>query len=115
MKQEFLNFLDALMKASPEVVNELMTDQIKSYINSLSEEPTEKPALTDNGKVILKYLQESDKATFKAKDIAEGLMISSRQASGSMRKLVNDGFCEKLGKDPVIYALTEKGKSFIIE
>jgi DNA-binding PadR family transcriptional regulator len=32
-----------------------------------------------------------------------------------MRKLANDGFVEKLGKDPVIYTLTEKGKNYNIE
>ena len=41
--------------------------------------------------------------------------ISSRGASGTMRKLVNDGFCEKIGQDPVIYSLTEKGKNYVIE
>jgi len=40
--------------------------------------------------------------------------ISSRGASGTLRKLVNDGFCEKLGQDPVIYSLTKKGKTFEI-
>ena len=33
---------------------------------------------------------------------------------GVMRKFVNDGFCEKLGQDPVIYSLTEKGKNYVI-
>ena len=51
----------------------------------------------------------------KARDIAEDLFISSRSVSGTMRKLVNDGFCEKIGKDPAIYVLTEKGKNFIID
>jgi DNA-binding PadR family transcriptional regulator len=41
--------------------------------------------------------------------------MSSRTISGAMRKLVNDGFVEKIGKDPVIYTLTEKGKNYIIE
>ena len=30
--------------------------------------------------------------------------------SGSIRKLVADGFVEKLGDEPVIYGITEKGK-----
>ena len=47
---------------------------------------------------------------WKAKDIAEGLFISSRGVSGAMRKLVTDGYVEKVGQDPVIYSLTEKGK-----
>ena len=52
---------------------------------------------------------------FKAKDIADGLGRSSRGISGTMRKLVNDGFCESMSKDPVIYMLTEKGKNYKIE
>ena len=46
---------------------------------------------------------------FKAKEIGEGLGISSRTASGSMRKLVSDGFIEKIGSEPVIYAVTLAG------
>ena len=46
---------------------------------------------------------------FKAKDIGEGLGISSRTASGAMRKLVTDGYVEKIGESPVVYALTSFG------
>ena len=80
MKQEFLNFLDELMKNAPDVVERLMTET----------------------------------RVWKAKDVAVQLGISSRGASGTLRKLVNDGFCEKLGQDPVIYSLTEKGKNYVI-
>ena len=67
---------------------------------------------TDNGKVILKYLQDNpDITSAKAKDIGEGLFISSRAVSGAMRKLVSDGFVEKIGQDPVLYSITEKGKT----
>jgi predicted transcriptional regulator len=51
----------------------------------------------------------------KAKEIAEGMFISSRAVSGAMRKLVTDGFVEKVGQDPVMYILTEKGKNINIE
>ena len=51
--------------------------------------------------MILKYMQEN----------ADGLFISSRTVSGSIRKLVTDGYVEKIGQDPVIYTLTEKGKN----
>ena len=49
---------------------------------------------------------------WKAKDIAERMGISSRGVSGAMRKLVSDGFCEKIGENPIVYKLTEKGKNF---
>ena len=93
-----------------------MTDNVIAYLNILKEVKDEKPVLTENGKLILKYMRERpDVRCWKAKDLAEQMGISSRGASGTLRKLVNDGFCEKLGAEPVIYALTEKGKTFIIE
>ena len=115
MKQEFLDFLKSLMEAAPDVVEEKMTDNVKKYIETLSGIKDDKPIITDNGKVILDYMQKTDVPMMKAKDIADGLLISSRKVSGSLRKLVTDGFVEKVGQDPVIYALTEKGKNFIIE
>ena len=116
LKQEFLNFVETLIKENPDRAKELMTDNVIAYLNILKEVKDEKPVLTDNGKLILKYMQEhQDVRCWKAKDLAEQMGISSRGASGTLRKLVNDGFCEKLGAEPVIYALTEKGKTFIIE
>ena len=92
-----------------------MTENVIAYLNILKEVKDEKPVLTENGKIILQYLQENANIRcWKAKDIAERIGISSRGASGTMRKLVNDGFCEKIGQDPVIYSLTEKGKNFEI-
>ena len=115
MKQEFLDFLNALMKAAPDVAEELMTDNIKAYIDALMDSKNDKPELTDNGKVILDYMQKSDVPMLKARDVAEGLFISSRAVSGSLRKLVNDGFCEKVGQDPVVYALIDKGRNYKID
>jgi Mn-dependent DtxR family transcriptional regulator len=60
---------------------------------------------------------QSDKLNnmFKAKDIAEGIFVSSRSVSGAIRKLVTDGFVEKTGQDPIIYSLTTAGKEVTIE
>ena len=116
MKQEFIEFLNALMAAAPNVVSEKMTPNIQAYIEALQDKKEEKPVLTDNGKLILSYLQQHpDKIMLKARDIAEDLFISSRGVSGALRKLVNDGFVEKMGESPVIYSITEKGKNYIIE
>ena len=113
MKQEFIDFLNELMKAAPHVE---MTPNVKAYIDALMEKSEEKPVLTETGKLILRYMQEnSDKTLFKAREIAEGLFISSRGVSGALRKLVNDGFADKMGESPVLYSLNEKGKNYIIE
>ena len=92
-------------------------EDLKAYWDAFKgKEEVEKPMFTDNGKLILKYMQEyvTDMPMGKAKDIGEGLFISSRAVSGAIRKLVTDGFVEKIGQDPVVYALTEKGKEIEI-
>ena len=115
MKQEFIDFLNDLMAAAPDAVETHMTDNVKAYIDTLISSKNDKPEITDSGKIILDYMQKSDLPMFKAKDIADGLYISSRAVSGSLRKLVTDGFCEKVGTDPVVYTLTEKGKNYKID
>lgn len=117
MKQEFVNFVNALMEAAPEVTEKLMTKEIKSYLEVLSTTNDEKPMFTDNGKVIINFMkQEVDNNTmWTAKKIAEELGIASRSVAGSMRKLCSDGFVDKVGKEPSIYTLTEKGKEIIID
>ena len=113
MKKEFIDFVNALMIAAPDVT---MSDGAKAYFEALSSEKTaEKPEITDNGKMVLKYLQSVPAAPYKAKDIAEGLFVSSRTVAGTIRKLVTDGFVEKIGEDPAIYTITEKGKNYIID
>jgi DNA-binding PadR family transcriptional regulator len=72
-------------------------------------------AMTDNGKKLLSWMQENvDTMTnlFTSKEAAEALFTSGRSIAGSMRKLVNDGYVEKTGKDPVRYSLTEAGKNY---
>lgn len=99
---------------------------VEKLTNELSVEGTEffntfkkssavsvKPKFTDNGRKILVYMQENKENVinmFKAKGVGEGLLISSRAASGSLRKLVTDGYVEKIGSEPVVYALTTLGE-----
>lgn len=116
MKKEFLDFINQLMNANPDLTNKLMTEDIEAYLKILAEVKDDKPVLSENGKIILEFLQEHlDNRLWKSKDIAEQIGLGSRSVSGAMRKLCNDGFCEKIGKDPCIFALTEKGKTFVIE
>ena len=57
MKQEFIDFVNALMEAAPDVVAERMTENVKLYLEALIGNTENKPELTDNGKVILAYFQ----------------------------------------------------------
>lgn len=112
-KQDFINFVEMAIGSYPVE----MPEDVKIYWEAFKgKEEIEKPMFTDNGKLILKYLKEHlETPMWKAKDIAEGLFISSRTVSGSIRKLVSDGFVEKVGQDPVIYMITEQGKNINIE
>lgn len=114
MKQEFIEFFEELLSKA-NVTEDMIPDNVKAYIDIIkNDSQSEKPVLTDNGKLVLDYLQKNPEPK-KAKEIAEGLFISSRSVSGSLRKLVTDGFCEKIGQDPVVYNITEKGKAFNID
>ena len=118
MKKEFLVFLDNLMAAAPNETAKYMNDDAKTYIEALhmsSNEEKEKPAITDNGKLVLAYMQTSGITALSAKRISDGLMLSSRVVSGAMRKLVADKYVEKVGENPAVYVLTEKGKNFKAE
>ena len=113
-KQEFINFIEMVLNENK--IDEL-PENVRLYWDAFrgADENGEKPLFTDNGKLILKFLQEhTDTPMWKARDIAEGLFISSRAVSGAMRKLVTDGFVEKVGENPVIYSITDNGKNIII-
>ena len=116
-KIEFINYVKALMNSVEGDPIEMSNDA-QAYWNALcGGSDDEKPMFTDNGKLIMKYLQELPIGTpmMKAKEIAEGMFISSRAVSGAMRKLVTDGFVEKVGQDPVMYSLTDAGRNIKIE
>ena len=111
-KETFIREVLALTGDAPE--NVFSADAL-DYWNGLNATgDKEKPAFTPNGIIVLKYMQDNKETynnLFKAKEIGEGLGISSRTASGAMRKLVSDGYAEKIGENPVVYSLTEKGIS----
>ena len=72
---------------------------------------TSKKEITDKGINILNALKEiNDWITAKA--LGEQLDISGRSVSGTMRKLVEDGFVEKRAGNPASYRITEKGINF---
>ena len=112
-KQEFIKFVEMAIDAYPQEMNE----EARIYWEAFKgKEEVDKPLFTDNGKLILRYLQDNlTTEMWKARDIAEGLFVSSRTVGGAMRKLCTDGYVEKIGQDPVVYALTEKGKEIVIE
>ena len=112
--KQFLDYFDWLVENCKQSV--VMPDEVQDVYNMLQEQQTmEKPMFTESGLSILEYLQTCDAKSLKARDIADGMGISSRQVSGAIRKLVTDEFVDKMGSSPVIYSLTTKGKDFDIK
>ena len=106
-KKIFIDTVEELFKAYPMNVPVEASDFFEDYkkSNSTAKEMTEK------GYNILIGLKEiNDWITAKA--LGERLDISGRSVSGTMRKLVLDGFVEKQAGNPATYKITEKGMSY---
>lgn len=115
-KEKFVNVIETLFNKNDlkDIAKNDYDDVITYWKAFKGKEEIDKPLFTDNGKLILQYMKDT-MPTGKARDIAEGLFISSRTVSGSMRKLVSDGYVEKLGQEPTIYSITDKGKTIEIK
>lgn len=110
-KNDFIDYVKTIVK------EEELTEEALKFWNYFKEnKDVEKPLFTENGKKIFIFLKNNlDKDLWKAKEIADQMGISSRAVSGAIRKLVSDGFVEKVSVDPIIYTLTELGKNYNIE
>ena len=113
-KEKFIEEVTKLAnEADYNTIEDYFSDDALDYWNGLRVTKDEgKPKFTENGKKVLAFVKENKDAynnLFKAKEIGEGLGISSRTASGAMRKLVTDGYVEKIGESPAVYSLTELG------
>lgn len=116
-REAFIECMDEQFEACPDLFGQdEVAELAMKYYESLKNLPTKEPKLiTENGAKILKYVQENKDIynnIFTARSMGEGIGISSKVISGAMRKLVTDGFFEKVGANPVSYSITEKGMNF---
>ena len=108
-KEKFIKEIEEL------IPSHCLSEGAMAYFESLKKDKGHSKAITENGIKILQFMKDNCDARnniFKAAEIGEGLFMSGRSVSGSMRKLVSDGYVVKEGKDPVCYSITESGKSF---
>ena len=107
-KNKFFEEVDEIINSGAYGFSEEALEGLKELKSNIKN----KTGLTDNGKKVLQYMQEHFDETennFKSKEIGEGLFISSRSVSGSMKKLITEGFVNKIGTDPVAYEISQKG------
>lgn len=91
---------------------EILSDEAVDFLKELMEKNSSENILTEIGKKILLSMlknRESYLNVFSSKQLGELLFMSARSVSGSMRKLVTEGYVEKAGTNPVTYKLTDKG------
>ena len=109
-KDTFISVIDDLINSTDmeEFCGEANYNDVMSYWESFK---NSKPTVefTENGQKILQYMQDFKNAPLKAKEIGEGLFMSSRSVSGAIRKLVTDGYVDKTPGSPVMYTITDKG------
>jgi DNA-binding MarR family transcriptional regulator len=113
-KESFINEVNNIIQnQTGKTMEEILSSDALDYWNGLKMTgDSNKPKFTENGKLILQYMKDNKDVynnLFKAKDIGEGMGISSRTVSGAIRKLVTDAFVEKIGESPICYSLTTLG------
>ena len=117
-KETFIEIVQAVIFDSGKTFNfsdKELNDALEFFEEFKNNKTKNSKNMTENGKKLLSWMQENvDTMTnlFTSKEAAEALFTSGRSIAGSMRKLVNDGYVEKTGKDPVQYSLTEAGKNY---
>nr|DAR67918.1 MAG TPA: TRANSCRIPTIONAL REGULATOR SLYA, TRANSCRIPTION FACTOR, GLOBAL REGULATOR.85A [Caudoviricetes sp.] len=118
-KEKFISFIQAEIFEKEDIYVENYGEDWEDIKNFWSQFLNDKKSpsnsgMTENGSKILKYMQSNENKynnLFTSKEIGEGLFMSSRSVSGSMRKIIANGFVEKVGKDPVTYSLTDEGRN----
>ena len=111
-REQFIFEVEQTIKDVPD----FFSDEALAYFNELKEGKASVGGMTETGKAVLTWIFKAGPhgTFFSAKTIGEGLFTSSRAVSGAARKLITDGYLQKEGKNPVVYALTAEGHNFLL-
>lgn len=106
-KEWFISEIKEILAASPDILSE----ESKQFFYENIVGKSKDTKLSENAEAIIKIMQKNPDKTFNSKELGEAIGKTSRSASGSMRKLVELGYVDKTGKDPVQYIITTIGMS----
>ena len=110
-RDSFIEDVEGIISKYPD----MFSPEALAYFNSFKDGKASVGGMTEVGGKVLAYMQENEETynnIFKSKEIGEGIFMSGRSVSGSMRKLVTDGYVEKVGTNPVCYGLTGAGRDY---
>lgn len=108
-KEKLIQAIEELIQKYPDSFNEEVLEYWKNFKEETSSLKTD---LTEKGALILNYMhtnKELHNNLFTAQSIGTGLHLSGKSVSGSMRKLVSNGYVEKLESKPITYQITLLG------
>lgn len=93
------------------MLEEKIPQEAFDFFQDYKKGKTSKKEITDKGIAVIEAMKLID-GWASAKTIGEAMEVSGRSVSGTMKKLVTDGFVEKQAGNPAAYRLTEKGMNF---
>jgi len=109
-KEEFIKVVDSLISSKSDIPKSAL-DYFEWFKSAPESKGKAKTELSEKAKAILDYMRENkDVNLFKSKNIADDMGLNSRAVSGSMRKLISEGYVYKVsdeGVSPAIYSLKE--------
>ena len=112
-KEIFIQTIDDLIKDNPNAFSK----EAMEYWEEFKAEPASKN-ITEKGILILKYMANNKDLynnVFTSQLIGAGMQLTGRSVSGSMRKLVSEGYVNKLDAKPIAYQITEQGMQKALE
>lgn len=104
-KNIFIDTVEELFKAYPMNVPAEAFDFFEDYKKGKS---SQKKAFTEKGIAVIMELRDVN-SWITAKSLGERMDISGRSVSGTMKKLISDGYVEKREGNPASYRITETG------
>ena len=114
-REKFIEEITTIITAKGGDPAEMLSDEALSYWNEFISGKASSGGITELGARVLQWMLDNEQSylnIFSAKIIGEGISVSSRTVSGTMRKLITDGYVEKSGQNPVTYSLTDTARSW---
>lgn len=118
-KDAFINVVEWLFEECRDVIADGYDEDVTpalEYFEDFKKAKSSTQGLTQAGKNVLFWMQEHKDEydnLMTCKVIGEGLFISGRSVSGTMRKLISDEYVTKNASSPIQYSLTEKGENYV--
>lgn len=118
-KDAFINVVEWLFKECSDIIADAYDKDVTpafEYFEDFKKAKNTTQGLTQAGKNVLFWMQKHKNEydnLMTCKVIGEGLFISGRSVSGTMRKLIADEYVTKNASSPIQYSLTEKGENYV--